>query len=154
MTGARSRGHRDSESAGQPGPRPSARRQDVEQLAEPGCVRIAGAGDVGGLPPQRRARAGFWTVDASLSRVVSLGATGRVAFRIDAFNLFNTVNWNSPDVNFTSSTFGSITSIAGTPRILQFGIRSALAPPDSWHVKPKAGGPAHSAALSRPRDQR
>jgi hypothetical protein len=66
---------------------------------------------------------GFWTVDAALSRVVSLGATQRVAFRIEAFNLFNTLNWNSPVANFGAPAFGRITSIAGTPRILQFGIR-------------------------------
>ena len=66
---------------------------------------------------------GFWTVDAALSRVVSLGPTHRVALRVEAFNLFNTFNWNVPDGNFSSPTFGSITSMAGTPRILQFGIR-------------------------------
>jgi hypothetical protein len=64
---------------------------------------------------------GFWTVDAALSRAVPLGAS-RVAFRVEAFNLFNTFNLDAPDVNFTSPTFGRITSMAGTPRILQFGI--------------------------------
>jgi hypothetical protein len=66
---------------------------------------------------------GFWTVDAALSRVVSLGASRRVALRVEAFNLFNTFNRDVPDVNFRSGAFGRITSMAGTPRILQFGVR-------------------------------
>ena len=69
---------------------------------------------------------GFWTVDAALSRVVSLGASRRVALRVEAFNLFNTFNWDVPDVNFGSSAFGRITSMSGTPRILQFGIKYAF----------------------------
>ena len=89
----------------------------------PDAFELPAPGTLGNFPRNGVRGPGFWTVDASLSRVVSLGATGRVAFRIDAFNLFNTVNWNSPEVNFTSPTFGRITSIAGTPRILQFGIR-------------------------------
>jgi hypothetical protein len=63
----------------------------------------------------------FWTVDAALSRAVPLGAS-RVAFRVEAFNLFNTFNLDVPDANLTSSEFGRITSMAGTPRILQFGV--------------------------------
>ena len=66
---------------------------------------------------------GFWAVDASLSKLVSLGATHRVALRVEAFNLFNTFNRDVPDANYTSGTFGEITSMAGTPRILQFGMR-------------------------------
>ena len=66
---------------------------------------------------------GFWTVDAALSKLVSLGATQPVALRVEAFNLFNTLNLDVPDGNHISPTFGQITSMAGTPRILQFGIR-------------------------------
>jgi len=54
---------------------------------------------------------------------VSLGATHRIAFRVEAFNLFNTFNRDVPDGNFSSPAFGRITSMAGTPRILQVGIR-------------------------------
>jgi hypothetical protein len=50
-----------------------------------------------------------------------------VEVRVEAFNLFNTFNWSSPAVNYgSSSTFGRITSMAGTPRILQFGLRYTL----------------------------
>lgn len=68
----------------------------------------------------------FWAVDAALSRLVSLGASRRVALRVEAFNLFNTFNWDLPDVNFSSPAFGRITSMADTPRIMQFGVRYAF----------------------------
>jgi hypothetical protein len=89
----------------------------------PAAFELPAPGTLGNFPRNGARGPGFWTVDASLSRVVSPGATARMMFRVEAFNLFNTVNWNSPEVNFTSSTFGRITSIAGTPRVLQFGVR-------------------------------
>lgn len=69
---------------------------------------------------------GFWAVDAAVSRVVSLGGSRRVALRAEDFNLLNTFNWDAPDANFTSDAFGRMTSMAGTPRILQFGVRYAF----------------------------
>jgi hypothetical protein len=67
---------------------------------------------------------GFWTVDAALSRVVSLGANHRVPLRVEALNPFNTFNWDVPDGNLGSSaSFGRITPMAGAPPILQFGVR-------------------------------
>jgi hypothetical protein len=39
------------------------------------------------------------------------------------FNLFNTFNWGNPVTNFNSGTFGRITSMTGTPRIMQFGVK-------------------------------
>jgi hypothetical protein len=65
----------------------------------------------------------FWTVDAALTRPLSLGGSRRVELRVEAFNVFNTFNWDVPDVNFSSPAFGRITSIAGTPRVMQFGVR-------------------------------
>ncbi len=49
-------------------------------------------------------------------------------------NLLNTFNWGAPiagpiqggrttDTNFSAGTFGRVTSIAGTPRVLQFGVK-------------------------------
>jgi hypothetical protein len=46
-----------------------------------------------------------------------------VDLRVEAFNLFNTFNLDVPEVNYSAGTFGQITSMAGTPRILQFGVR-------------------------------
>ena len=39
------------------------------------------------------------------------------------FNLFNNFNWGNPAVNYDAGTFGQVTSMAGDPRILQFGVK-------------------------------
>ena len=38
-------------------------------------------------------------------------------------NLLNTFNWGDPVINFNSGQFGRITTQAGDPRILQFGVK-------------------------------
>jgi hypothetical protein len=42
---------------------------------------------------------------------------------MEAFNLFNTFNWGDPIVNWGAGNFGRIQTMAGDPRILQFGIK-------------------------------
>ena len=66
---------------------------------------------------------GFHKVDLALSRLVSVGATRNLEFRVEVFNLFNTFNWGLPNTNFGSGTFGRITTLGGDPRIMQFGIK-------------------------------
>jgi hypothetical protein len=74
---------------------------------------------------------GFWSVDMALSRLVSSGGGRSLELRVETFNLFNTFNWGPPTLlnadrthtNFTSGAFGRITSMAGAPRIMQFGIK-------------------------------
>jgi hypothetical protein len=65
----------------------------------------------------------FRAVDVALSRLVSVGAGRRVELRVEAFNVFNTFNKDLPEMNRSVATFGQITSMAGTPRIMQFGVR-------------------------------
>jgi hypothetical protein len=71
----------------------------------------------------------FWSVDLALSRQVSFAGTRSLELRVEAFNLLNTFNWGAPisggrtDTNFNSGAFGRITSMAGTPRIMQFGVK-------------------------------
>ena len=66
---------------------------------------------------------GFWTVDMALSRLVSFAATRQLELRLEIFNLFNNFNWGNPVTNFDAGTFGRITSSAGDPRIMQFGVK-------------------------------
>ena len=50
---------------------------------------------------------------------------------METFNLLNTFNWGPPTLmnadrthtNFSSGAFGRITSMAGAPRIMQFGVK-------------------------------
>ena len=65
----------------------------------------------------------YWTVDMALSRLVAAGGTRTFEFRLEAFNVLNTFNWGNPVTNFNSGAFGRITSMTGSPRIMQFGIK-------------------------------
>jgi len=65
----------------------------------------------------------FWKADLALSRLFPVGATQKLEARLEAFNLFNTFNWGNPSANLSAGTFGRIQSMAGDPRIIQFGIK-------------------------------
>ena len=73
----------------------------------------------------------FWQIDVALSKLVPFG-TQRLELRFETFNLLNTFNWGPPVLsqgadrthhNFNAGTFGRIISMAGTPRIMQFGVK-------------------------------
>jgi len=66
---------------------------------------------------------GFWTVDLALSRIVSFATQQNVELRLEVFNLLNNFNWGDPVTNLDAGNFGQITSQAGDPRIMQFGIK-------------------------------
>jgi hypothetical protein len=65
----------------------------------------------------------FWNVNLALSKLVSVAATQELELRMEVFNLLNQFNWGNPNATFSSGTFGRITSMAGDPRILQFGVK-------------------------------
>jgi len=46
----------------------------------------------------------------------------RLQFRAEFFNMFNNTNFGNPDVRFTSSNFGKITS-SGSGREIQLGLK-------------------------------
>ena len=66
---------------------------------------------------------GFWNVDLALSRNLTLAPGQRLEMRVEAFNLFDTVNWGNPNVTLASATQGRITSTAGDARIMQFALK-------------------------------
>ena len=66
---------------------------------------------------------GAWKADVAVSRNFSWATAQQVEIRLEAFNLFNTVNWGNPTTSLSSGNFGRIQSISGDPRILQFGIK-------------------------------
>jgi len=77
----------------------------------------------GNAPRNGERGAGFWNTDLAFSRNVNMAAGRRVELRIEAFNLFNNVNWGNPDVTVGSATAGRITTTAGAPRIMQFALK-------------------------------
>lgn len=65
---------------------------------------------------------GLAIVNASLIKTTQVSERVGVQFRVEAFNLFNRVNYDQPDNYFGSPSFGSILS-AGAPRRLQLGLK-------------------------------
>jgi hypothetical protein len=63
-----------------------------------------------------------WTVNLSISKTIVFNDRMRLELRGDSFNVFNHVNYNSPNTTITSPIFGTITSDAG-PRSGQVGAR-------------------------------
>jgi hypothetical protein len=77
----------------------------------------------------------YWNVDLAISRQIGIAAMRTLELRVEAFNLFNTFNWGEPGTeetsggwiaNFNSGQFGRITTQAGTPRIIQLGVKYAF----------------------------
>jgi Carboxypeptidase regulatory-like domain/TonB-dependent Receptor Plug Domain len=76
-----------------------------------------------GNAPRNNARGpDFWQVDFSASKMVSLGERARVEVRIEAFNLFDRINYTPPNANRSTAAFGTITSTYD-PRQIQLGVK-------------------------------
>jgi hypothetical protein len=72
---------------------------------------------------------GFWQLDAALFKRFALGGSRYAEFRIDAFNVTNSVRWGNPGTGFstaTGNTFGQITGTTGGQRTMRFGGRFAF----------------------------
>lgn len=52
-----------------------------------------------------------------------LGEAGKLTFRAEFFNLFNRADLSQPGTSVGSGTFGKITSVSASPRILQFSLK-------------------------------
>jgi outer membrane receptor protein involved in Fe transport len=66
---------------------------------------------------------GFVTFDMSLQKRVSFGSRVAASLRWDVFNLFDRANFGNPNADITGSTVGTITTLAGDPRTMQFSVR-------------------------------
>ena len=65
---------------------------------------------------------GFWSFDMAAVKQVPIASGARLDLRLEAFNLFNRVNFVAPNANRTLSNFGTITA-ALAPRQLQLGAK-------------------------------
>jgi hypothetical protein len=74
---------------------------------------------------------GYWNLDGSLFKRFAVGGTRYAEFRIDAYNVTNSVRWGNPNTAYappstTGNTFGQITGTSGSQRSLRFGGRFAF----------------------------
>src|SRR5579864_8480751 len=84
-------------------------------------------GTFGNLRPDPFNAQRYWNFDFSIFRGFPIaGERRKLEFRAEAFNLFNTVIFGSPNGDISNaSNFGTVTSRANAnaPRVLQFGLR-------------------------------
>ena len=66
---------------------------------------------------------GFWNVDVSFTRNITFTGGRRVELRVEAFNLFDHVNWGNPNVQLGNANAGRITGTSGDPRIMQLAVK-------------------------------
>jgi hypothetical protein len=83
----------------------------------------AAIGTNGNLQQNAAVGPNFWSINLALSKLVNVTSTQRLELRLETFNLLNQFNWGNPDPNFNAGTFGRITTMAGEPRIFQFGVK-------------------------------
>jgi hypothetical protein len=61
--------------------------------------------------------------DVALIKHTAIGDHADFEFRTEVFNLTNTPAFSQPNGSFGSAVFGSISSTATDPRVIQFGAR-------------------------------
>jgi hypothetical protein len=62
-------------------------------------------------------------VDFTMMKNFRFNETTRLQLRGEAFNIFNTTNFRTLDLNNTNSTFGTVTAPTRDPRVLQFAAK-------------------------------
>ncbi len=66
---------------------------------------------------------GYVTMDFSLQRRIPFGSRVAATLRWDVFNLFDRTNFGNPNSDITGSNAGTISTLAGDPRAMQFSVR-------------------------------
>lgn len=72
---------------------------------------------------------GFWQLDGALFKRFVISGAKYAEFRVDAFNVTNSVRWGNPNTGFSTAagnTFGQITGTTGGQRQIRFGGRVAF----------------------------
>jgi hypothetical protein len=110
---------------------PYGSKKTPNDWLNPAAFALPAPGTLGNFERNSVRASGFWSIDMALSRLVPVGAGRTLELRAEAFNLLNTFNWgplpvvqaDRMHVSFASGAFGRITQMAGTPRIMQFGVK-------------------------------
>ena len=81
-----------------------------------------GAGRFGNLGRNVFHGPGFWNLDMSFIKRISLGEQRNIEFRSEFFNIFNHAQFLNPSGNIGSANFGRITTTRD-PRLIQFALK-------------------------------
>jgi len=82
------------------------------------------AGDFGNTGRNTFRGPRYFSTDVSMVKRFRIHESHAITARVEAYNVFNNVNFGNPAVSLTSpQTFGKLTGIVGSPRILQMALR-------------------------------
>jgi carboxypeptidase family protein/TonB-dependent receptor-like protein len=103
---------------------PYASSKSAAGWFNPSCVTIPidPSQPFGNAPRNSVRGPNYWTFDFALMKQVALAGTARLQLRLEAFNLFNRVNYTAPNGNRSQAAFGTITSTYD-PRQMQLGVK-------------------------------
>lgn len=62
-------------------------------------------------------------LDLSIGKTTAVTQRVKAEFRLEAFNVLNLTNFENPNTEITSSTFGQITGTSSNSRLIQMGLR-------------------------------
>jgi hypothetical protein len=97
--------------------------ETVEQWFNPAAFRAVRSGTFGNAGRNILRGPGWSSLDLSLQRQIKAGERVAAIVRWDVFNVFDRANFGLPNANISSGAVGTITSLAGDPRIMQFSLR-------------------------------
>jgi hypothetical protein len=91
---------------------PYAEQQSITNWFNPSCVSLptSAAAPFGDAKRNSVRGPNFWQFDFAAIKNFALAGQAKAQFRIEAFNLFNRVNFTSPAANRSVASFGTITS--------------------------------------------
>ncbi len=102
--------------------------QTVAQWFNTAAFQAVPSGTFGNELRNRLRGPNFQNFDLTIQRRIPLRQAMAATLRWDIFNLFNTTNFglpsrNIPNIGASDPTFGTISSLAGDPRIMQISAR-------------------------------
>ena len=97
-------------------------RGSVNRYLDPTAVELPAIGTYGNLGKANIQGPPLWQFDMGLSREFQVREGQRLAFRVEAFNVTNSLIRQDPVVQLNRNTFGQVVS-AGDARIMQFALK-------------------------------
>jgi hypothetical protein len=95
----------------------------VERWFNPAAFAIVPAGIFGNAGRNGLYGPGYMAFDMSLQRRIPATTRTGVTLRWDVFNVFDRGNLGNPNSDIRASNAGSISTLAGDPRVMQFAVR-------------------------------
>ena len=96
----------------------------VVRWFDPAAFRAVSSGSFGNEVRNQLRGPDWQSLDFSLQRRIDVSSRIGAILRWDVFNVFNRTNFGLPNRNLSdAATVGTITSLAGDPRIMQLSLR-------------------------------